>query len=185
MARCSGDLLPAGTKLAQSLHEGGNPLAEGVLTPRKPIVGNLLVCCARAASGHAAAPPMSDMNSRRSIIRFTSSALVEVEAVFVAARDNVISPLPVALVEGRRRARRYLPNTTDTLGARKAKVLHQVNQVVAQSKIRRRPVICIELGVSMTAIFAERHPHARRAIEPPGAPARHRAYLIKVRNPFH
>ena len=26
-------------------------------------------CCARAASGHAAAPPSSVMNSRRSIIR--------------------------------------------------------------------------------------------------------------------
>jgi hypothetical protein len=52
----------------------------------------------------------------------------------------VISPLPVALVEGRRRARWYSPGPTDTLGARKAKVLHQVNQVVAQLKIRRHSV---------------------------------------------
>src|SRR5262249_1354323 len=51
--------------------------------------------------------------------------------------DKVFSPLPVALVEGRRRAQ---PGTPDTLGARKAKVLHQVNQALAQSKIRRRPV---------------------------------------------
>src|SRR5215831_7486280 len=53
------------------------------------------------------------------------------------AGDKVFSPLPVALVERRRRAQ---PGTPDTLGARKAKVLHQVNQALAQSKIRRRPV---------------------------------------------
>jgi len=47
------------------------------------------------------------------------------------------SPLPVALVEGRRRAK---PGTPNTLGARKAKVFHQVNQALAQSKIQRRPV---------------------------------------------
>jgi hypothetical protein len=52
----------------------------------------------------------------------------------------VISPLPVALVEGRRRTQWCPPSTTDSLGARKAKILHQVNQVVAQSKIRRHPV---------------------------------------------
>src|SRR5262245_23671180 len=51
-----------------------------------------------------------------------------------------ISPLPVALVEGRRRAQRYPPGTTDSLGARKAKAAHQINPVVAQSKIGRRPV---------------------------------------------
>ena len=34
--------------------------------PRKPMVGSLLACCARAARGHtAAAPPRSVMNSRR------------------------------------------------------------------------------------------------------------------------
>src|SRR5262245_53433410 len=32
---------------------------------RKPIRGSLLSCCARAASGHAAAPPKTVMNSRR------------------------------------------------------------------------------------------------------------------------
>src|SRR6266536_2694926 len=32
------------------------------------------------------------------------------------------------------------PGATDSLGARKAKAVHQVNQVVAQSKIRRHPV---------------------------------------------
>src|SRR5262245_6362172 len=68
----------------------------------------------------------------------TSSVRMEVEAMFsTAAGDKVFSPLPVALVEGRRRAQ---PGTPDTLGARKAKVLHQVNQALAQSKIRRRPV---------------------------------------------
>src|SRR5262245_1039599 len=51
----------------------------------------------------------------------------------------MISPLPVTPVEGRRRAQ-WPPGTTDSLGAREAKVLHQVNQVVAQLKIRRHPV---------------------------------------------
>src|SRR6516165_53897 len=68
----------------------------------------------------------------------TSSARIEIEAMFVyGRRGQSASPLPVALVEGRRRAQ---PGTPDTLGARKAKVLHQVNQALAQSKIRRRPV---------------------------------------------
>jgi hypothetical protein len=34
--------------------------------PRNPIVGSFAVgCCARAASGHAAVPPSSKINSRR------------------------------------------------------------------------------------------------------------------------
>src|SRR5262249_26343177 len=49
-----------------------------------------------------------------------------------------ISPLPVALVEGCRRAHWYPPRTTDSLRARKAKAAHQINPVVAQSKIERR-----------------------------------------------
>ena len=50
---------------------------------------------------------------------------MEIEAMFVyGRRGQSASPLPVALVEGRRRAQ---PRTPDTLGARKAKVLHQVN----------------------------------------------------------
>src|SRR5215469_15572989 len=61
---------------------------------------------------------------------------MEVEAMLFLLPSG-FSPLPVALVEGRRRAQ---PGTPDTLGARKAKVLHQVNQALAQSKIRRRPV---------------------------------------------
>jgi hypothetical protein len=35
-----------------------------VLPPRMPITGSD-ACCARAASGHAAAPPSKVMNSRR------------------------------------------------------------------------------------------------------------------------
>src|SRR2546426_8883443 len=31
----------------------------------RSMVGSLAACCARAASGHAAAPPRSDMNARR------------------------------------------------------------------------------------------------------------------------
>jgi hypothetical protein len=52
-----------------------------------------------------------------------------------------ISPLPITSVEGRRRAHWYLPGTTDGLRARKAKAAgHQINPVVAQSKIGRRPL---------------------------------------------
>jgi len=40
---------------------------KGVLAPRNPIVGSFAGCCARAASGHAAALPSSVMNSRRII----------------------------------------------------------------------------------------------------------------------
>jgi len=54
--------------------------------------------------------------------------------------DKVISPPPVALIEGRRRGQWCLPGTTDSLCAREAKVFHQVNQVVAQSEIRWHPV---------------------------------------------
>ena len=49
------------------------------------------------------------------------------------AQGQVISPLSVAFVEGggRRDIGRCLPGTTDSLGTREAKVLHQVNRVVA------------------------------------------------------
>jgi hypothetical protein len=40
--------------------------AEGVVEPRKPMVGSFPGCCARVASGQvAAAPPSSEINSRR------------------------------------------------------------------------------------------------------------------------
>ena len=40
--------------------------AERVVGPKNPMVGSFPACCARAASGHAAAaPPSSVMNSRR------------------------------------------------------------------------------------------------------------------------
>ena len=42
---------------------------EAALAPKKPIVGSFPACCARAASGHAAAAPIVAMNSRRFIIR--------------------------------------------------------------------------------------------------------------------
>ncbi len=71
----------------------------------------------------------------------SSRRRMEVKAcLYYGGLDKVISPLPVALVEGRRRARWYPPGTPDSLAARKAKVLHQVNSLIAQSKIRRRPV---------------------------------------------
>src|SRR5262249_670705 len=49
-----------------------------------------------------------------------------------------ISPLPVALVEGRREAHWYLPCTADSLPPPKAKAAHQINPLVAQSKIGDR-----------------------------------------------
>jgi hypothetical protein len=108
---------------------------------RRPKRTNALManCCTRRQrpSCRRAAEQLDELASVHSI---TSSALMEIEALFVAAGDNVISPWPVALVEGRRRARWYPPGTPDSLTARKAKVLHQVNSVIAQSKIRRRPV---------------------------------------------
>ena len=40
--------------------------ADGVDEPKRPIVGSLDACCARATIGHdTAAPPHSVMNSRR------------------------------------------------------------------------------------------------------------------------
>src|SRR5262249_51314224 len=40
-------------------------MAESVVVPKNPMVGSFGGCCARAASGHAAAPPSSEMNVRR------------------------------------------------------------------------------------------------------------------------
>ena len=62
-------------EFVQSLHKSGGPLAlASVAPPKNPMVGNLPGCCARAASGHAAAaPPSSVMNSRR-LHSITSSA---------------------------------------------------------------------------------------------------------------
>src|SRR5215472_5516171 len=48
--------------------------------PKKPIVGSLLTCCARAASGHAAAPPSSVMNSRRHLVGEREQLLWNLEA---------------------------------------------------------------------------------------------------------
>ena len=57
------------TEFAQPLHKGGSPIllteSEPDPAPRKPMIGSLLTCCARAAIGHAAAPPSSVMKSRR------------------------------------------------------------------------------------------------------------------------
>ncbi len=66
--------------------------------------------------GHAG-PAAEERDELAPLHSITSSARME-------AGDTVISPLPVALVEGRRRAQWYPPGTTDSLVARKAKVLH-------------------------------------------------------------
>src|SRR5262249_39786989 len=114
----------------------------GVPARMYPTRGVLSGCCARAASGHAATPPSSVMNSRLFIrsLRRRAWRSRSSHSLYYGGRDKVISPPPVALVEGRRREQWCLPGTTDSLGAREAKVLHQVNQVVAQSEIRRHPV---------------------------------------------
>src|SRR5262249_19911793 len=44
------------------------PWIEVVLEPKNPMVGTLPACCARAASGHAAAPPRAASNSRRPMV---------------------------------------------------------------------------------------------------------------------
>ena len=46
----------------------------GVLSPKNPTIGRFPGCCACAASGQAAAPPSSVMNSRRFIDRIASAA---------------------------------------------------------------------------------------------------------------
>jgi hypothetical protein len=38
-----------------------------VAEPKYPMVGSFVACCARAASGHVAAPPMNMMHARRFI----------------------------------------------------------------------------------------------------------------------
>jgi hypothetical protein len=49
--------------------------AERVLGPKKPMVGSLLGCCARVASGQAAAaPPSSVMNCAANAIRTSDDA---------------------------------------------------------------------------------------------------------------
>ena len=45
----------------------GQPISTPIRRTRSP-------CCARAATGHAAAPPSSDMNSRR-LIHYPSTVL--------------------------------------------------------------------------------------------------------------
>lgn len=74
-------------------------------------------------------------------------------------RCQVTSPSPVASVEsvGRRKIGRYLPGTPDALGARETNGLHQVNEVVAQSRIRRRFVDSLQ-----THRFDFRHGRCRR-----------------------
>ena len=60
----------------------------------KPITG-ILACCAPAASGHAAAPPSSDMNSRliiRSPRRQARAVLVGAHSLFMAFGDG-LAPL--------------------------------------------------------------------------------------------
>jgi hypothetical protein len=103
------------------------------------------VCCATnrpssICSLRAGKSNPSIQRSSYAIATTVSPSPVQGHVCTTAAGDKVISPLPVALVEGRRRTQWCPPSTTDSLGARKAKVLHQVNQVVAQSKIRRHPV---------------------------------------------
>src|SRR5262245_1387777 len=67
------------TKFAQSLHEGGEPLAvrRRRCRTQEPDFGSLPTCCARAASGHAAAPPSSVMNSRR-LMGFSKGPTMEI-----------------------------------------------------------------------------------------------------------
>src|SRR5262244_1370819 len=64
-------------------------IASGDLGSRSPITG-IAACCARAASGHAAVPPTSVMNSRRLIVapRDQNHAPHRLTAVRVLERDE-------------------------------------------------------------------------------------------------
>ena len=44
------------------------PSVASVPKPKYPMVGSFASCCARAASGHAAAPPSAASNSRRPMV---------------------------------------------------------------------------------------------------------------------
>src|SRR6266481_6559738 len=115
------------------------PAASGRLAPKRSVRGPAARQRLRPDAEIVCGEEVSFLNlplpSRHSI---TSSASVEV--VYTVAQGQVISPLSVALVEGvgRRDIGWCLPATTDSLGARKAKAAHQINPVVAQSKIGRR-----------------------------------------------
>src|SRR5215471_12773178 len=127
----------------------------------------------REATGSAAAPAARCRKFRRGSFifepPFTSldhlvGAWRSRPCFSTTAGDKVFSPLPVALVEGRRRAQ---PGTPNTLGARKAKVLHQVNQALAQSKIRRRPVdrfYARQFDLRQDRCRSFGHPHRRRLL---------------------
>jgi hypothetical protein len=53
--------------LRKAIEELAAGLSSGVMARMKPITG-MADCCARAASGHAVAPPSSVMNLRRSYV---------------------------------------------------------------------------------------------------------------------
>ena len=120
-----------------------------------------------------------------------SSARMEIEAMFVyGRRGQSASPLPVALVEGRRGARWYPPGTADSLGARNAKVLHQVNSVIAQSIIRRRTVdrfYACHFDLRQGRCRGFGHPHRRRFLRVCGKrPCRsHASKQADERAPHH
>ena len=86
-----------------------------------------------AASGHATVP-INEMNSA------AFNDLVGAYAgILVLRLPQTDFPFPKTFVEGGRRAQ-GCPGGADTLGARKTKALHEVNQVVAQPSIRRHLV---------------------------------------------
>jgi len=55
---------PCRRRAAEKQYEVRSVIPSGDVGVRNPITG-IADCCARAASGHAAAPPSSVMNSRR------------------------------------------------------------------------------------------------------------------------
>ena len=54
--------------------------------PRNPITG-IAGCCARAASGHAAEPPSSEINSRRLTV---SPSLLETAPYHIVEWDSIL-----------------------------------------------------------------------------------------------
>ena len=123
-------------QLLQSLHErreracpSGSSAASVMSTPMRRIRSP---CCARAASGHAAAPPSSVMNSRRSLPSPSHVSDPKEDSTPLHRRDAALRimqiPARIAWVSrvgvGRNRASLHVRSTTNT--DRKFKALASV-----------------------------------------------------------
>jgi hypothetical protein len=93
MVRPSTQLI-SGSRCTKAESRCPSPDAEAQLAPRNPMVGSLPGCCARAVSGHAAAPLSSDRNSRRLMSRLPppQSAWLS-SAACIFSREQVLGAI--------------------------------------------------------------------------------------------